>query len=105
MPTPENFDVLGLLEQLESCQLRYNIGVDHSSGSSYTLHLANCFRTMSRICKIRGLEVCTLDDLVNNKVLGSSDWLLCIKDCNTAVSIIVSRSSFLTLYGDNVFAS
>ena len=78
-----------LLVYLESCQLRYDIRVRHSSGSFYTLDLLKCFKFLSKMHKTCGLETCELKDFVKTKQVRSA-WLQCVREDVLPTSIVVS---------------
>lgn len=84
---PTAFNVSGLLDRLESCQMRYDIRVRHSSGSFYTLDSSNCFELLTKMHKSCGSETCELHEFVKNKQLRSA-WLQCVREDDLAASVV-----------------
>lgn len=78
------------MRRLHILQFQYNIGVRQFSGSSYTLDLAKMVEIMSRLSKVRQLELYKLDHLDRHSLPQGSDWLDCILDYNPPVDAIVS---------------
>lgn len=86
VPIPTAFNVSGILDRLNSCQLRYDIRVRHLSGS-YTLNLSSCFRLLTKIQKSCRLETCELQDFVSNKHLRLA-WLQSVREHDLTASVV-----------------
>lgn len=86
---PETFRLGELLSLLESRRNRYRIKARQQSGPLYILDLAKCHQFLSMVCAKQGREEFDLRDFIDNKLLGTSEWLNCVSGYRDENGIVV----------------
>ena len=86
---PETFKLDKLLSLLETRRNRYRVKARQQSGPLYTLDLAKCHKFLTAVCAKQGREEFDLRDFIDNKLLGTSEWLDCVSEYRDEDGIVV----------------
>ena len=85
------FNVGELLSRLENSRFSYNIQVRTWNNYPYTVDLARCFGILSRFQEHPRLEMCELDDFMDNRYVKVFEWLECLGHYDQNFNVVVRR--------------